>query len=88
METVLQNTHFVFWSAIALIVVVPAVTGALAHYWYRVRRAELDARLKSHMLELGMSAEEIKTVIEADADPKEGSVVVGNAYFNEDRRAS
>ena len=88
MESLAQSDFFVFWSAITLMVVVPAVTGAVAHYWYSTRRAEFDARLKSYMLELGMSAEDIKTVIEAESKSKDGSVVIGNAYYNEEQNAS
>jgi hypothetical protein len=43
--------------------VVAIVTGC----WLEVRRAELTAALKKDMLERGMSAEEIRTVMEAGA---------------------
>jgi hypothetical protein len=35
------------------------------HYWHKVRIAEIAARLKQDMLDRGMSADEIKTVLEA-----------------------
>ena len=38
------------------------VTGS---YWRKVREAEIAAALKRDMLDRGMSAEEIKTVLEA-----------------------
>ena len=37
----------------------------LAIYWYSCHKVDVDARLKSDMLDRGMSAEEIKTVLEA-----------------------
>jgi hypothetical protein len=37
----------------------------LGEIWRRSRKAEIDARLKTDMLDRGMSAEEIKTVLEA-----------------------
>jgi hypothetical protein len=40
----------------------------LAHYWYKIRREEIRGALKQNMLDRGMSAYEIRTVIEAGAD--------------------
>jgi hypothetical protein len=37
----------------------------VAEYWYKIRRAELAAKLKQDMLDRGMSAEEIRTVLDA-----------------------
>jgi hypothetical protein len=37
----------------------------IAICWYKLRNAEIAARLKQDMLDRGMSAEEIKTVLEA-----------------------
>ena len=37
----------------------------LAIYWYSCHKVDVDARLKADMLDRGMSAEEIKTVLEA-----------------------
>jgi hypothetical protein len=34
-------------------------------YWHRIRKAEIAARLKHDMLDRGMSAEEIRIVLEA-----------------------
>jgi hypothetical protein len=41
----------------------------IAHYWYKTRREEIRAGLKQSMLDRGMSAYEIRTVIEAGSDP-------------------
>jgi hypothetical protein len=37
----------------------------IGEFWRRIRKAEIDAKLKTDMLDRGMSAEEIKTVLEA-----------------------
>lgn len=49
----------VFWLSIMLICTVPAV----AHYWYKARKAEADATLKQEMVARGYSAAEILTVV-------------------------
>jgi hypothetical protein len=36
-----------------------------AHYWYEARESENATKLKLDMLDRGMSADEIKTVLEA-----------------------
>jgi hypothetical protein len=36
-----------------------------AHYWYKARESENATKLKLDMLDRGMSADEIKTVLEA-----------------------
>jgi hypothetical protein len=60
-ETILTNSVFIFWASITLICTVPSV----AHYWWKVRRDELDASLKQTMLEQGRSAEEIRNILAA-----------------------
>jgi hypothetical protein len=42
-----------------------AIVSVLAAYWHKVRVAEMDAALKHKMLEQGMSADDIKKVMEA-----------------------
>ena len=39
----------------------------VAHYWYKLRVKQWEMSLKHTMLEKGMSAEEIKSVLEASA---------------------
>jgi hypothetical protein len=53
-----------------LIPIVGIVFGTTTRYLARVRQAELEAGLKQEMLQRGMSAEEIRTVIEASAQRK------------------
>jgi hypothetical protein len=59
---------FGFW---LLVVLVPV----LSNHWYKLRVKQWEMSLKHTMLERGMSAEEIKTVLEAstlDGDKKKG----------------
>jgi len=58
MEQLLQNDSFIFWGALVLMTTVPSAVLC----WQRVRRAEIDAELKRHMIERGMSADEIEPV--------------------------
>lgn len=44
-----------------------ALTAIIATFWYRIRKAEIAASLKQDMLNRGMSAADIKTVLEAGA---------------------
>jgi len=53
-----------------LIPIAGIVFGTTTGYLTRVRRAELEASLKEQMLQRGMSAEEIRTVIEATSHRK------------------
>ncbi len=48
-----------------LVPILGVVFGTLTTYWTRVRLAELKAGLKQDMLQRGMSADDIKLVIEA-----------------------
>ena len=42
-------------------------TSVLAHYWYKLRVKQWEMSLKHTMLERGMSAADIKAVLEASA---------------------
>jgi hypothetical protein len=61
MLDLLHNQSFVMWTAIILICIIPPV----AHYWWKIRSAEIEANLKHDMLQRGMSAEEIQMVLAA-----------------------
>jgi hypothetical protein len=50
-----------FWLVVGLIV----LGVVIANQWRKIRQAEIQAALKQDMLERGMSAEEIKLVLEA-----------------------
>jgi hypothetical protein len=69
MWELLHNGAFVFWAAVVLICTVPTV----AHYWYKARKASLEASLKRRMIDRGMSAEEIRQVLSASADATEAA---------------
>jgi hypothetical protein len=59
------------WLIVAVLVLLAIVFGKTTSYLARVREAELDATLKQEMLQRGMSAEEIRMVIEARSRRKE-----------------
>jgi hypothetical protein len=42
-----------------------AIVGA---FWFHIRKAEIDAALKQDMLNRGMSADDIRTVLDAGTD--------------------
>jgi hypothetical protein len=44
--------------------IIVCVVGTVAHYWYLARKAELDANLKLEMIQRGMSAEDIRLVLQ------------------------
>jgi hypothetical protein len=37
----------------------------IAVYWHKIRKAEIDSRLKMNMLDRGMSVEEMEAVLDA-----------------------
>jgi hypothetical protein len=39
----------------------------IGHFWYELRRTEAESALKQEMLARGMSAEDIRTVLEASS---------------------
>jgi hypothetical protein len=45
---------------------VPAAAAVFAYFWYKLRREEMLTLLKQEMVERGMTADEIRTVIEAN----------------------
>lgn len=58
-DSIFNNSQFIFWTAIALICIVPSI----AHYWWKIRKAELEAALKQQMIQQGMSADEIQKIL-------------------------
>jgi hypothetical protein len=60
-----------------LALALPAATAVVAYFWFKVRREEVQAGLKRAMIERGLSAEEIRIVIEAGAaEVPEGSAAM------------
>jgi len=72
MNELLENP-FVFVLGILLITVAVPV---IAHYWYEMRKHESDAALKHDMLQRGMSAEEIRMVLDIPAKKPGKNVAV------------
>lgn len=62
-----------------LIPILGVIFGTITRHLTTVRLAEIEANLKQEMLQRGMSADEIKTVIEATPRRK------GKSTFQEDR---
>ena len=58
---------FVAVSGGMLIGLLCGLTAIIADSWQKTRRAEIAAALKQDMLNRGMSAEDIRTVLEADS---------------------
>ncbi len=54
------------------------VTAVIAKTWGRIRRAEMEAMLKHKMLDQGMSAEDIKKVLESGTANGCGTRVIIN----------
>ena len=61
MQAIFTNSSFIFWSAIVLMSVVPTI----AHFWWKIRQAEIEATLKRDMLDRGLSVEEIERILAA-----------------------
>ena len=62
-----MNPYFGIACLVALIPICGIVFGTVTHAWQRVRRAEIEAALKHEMIQRGMSADEIRQVLEASA---------------------
>jgi hypothetical protein len=69
-EILQANPWLILIGTIMLVPISGIVFGTVTNYLQKVRLAELDANLKHAMLERGMSADEIKTVLEATAARK------------------
>jgi hypothetical protein len=65
LELIKDNPWLIVVSLAMLIPILGVIFGTVTQYLTQVRQAELEANLKHDMLQRGMSADEIKTVIEA-----------------------
>jgi hypothetical protein len=61
LELILDNNQLLFWGFMAIVIVVPTV----ASLWCKQRIRAWEIGLKHAMIERGMSADEIKTVLES-----------------------
>ncbi len=66
-ELLAENPWLIVVTMALLIPMLGIVFGTVTNYLRKSRQAELDASLKHAMLERGMSAEEIKMVLEASS---------------------
>jgi hypothetical protein len=66
MPEILTNSSLIFWGSITLMATVPVIV----HHWARVRKAEIEASLKHEMIQRGMSADEIVSVLEGKSRKK------------------
>lgn len=74
MWDILRDNPWLIIVGLALLIpIVGIVFGTTTRYLARVRQAELEANLKQDMLQRGMSAEEIRVVIEATSRRDEQS---------------
>src|SRR5262245_47509376 len=64
-----------------------ALFGTISVQWRRVRVAEMEASLKQQMLDKGMSAAEIETVMKASQFPAEGRRVTSTSNSAAERAA-
>jgi hypothetical protein len=63
----------IFWLAIVGGAVFYGVAVAIVQAWRRVRLTEIDAALKQHMLEKGMSPDDIERVVRASSRSSAGA---------------
>jgi hypothetical protein len=61
LEQLLQSPIFIVFAFLTI----TGVASTLAHYWYKVKRVEMETSLKHAMLERGMSADDVQKVMEA-----------------------
>lgn len=70
LEILRDNPYLILIGVVMLVPITAIIFGTMTSYLRRVRQAELEASLKQEMLQRGMSAEEIKLVIEATSQRK------------------
>jgi hypothetical protein len=64
----LNGWGLILFTAVAgglVFLLVSSIAGIVANYLLKIRESDNSTRLKQNMLDRGMSAEEIKTVLEA-----------------------
>jgi len=66
-ELLADNPWLIVVTLALLIPILGIIFGTITSYLRKTRQAELDASLKHAMLERGMSAEEIRMVLEASS---------------------
>jgi len=69
MELLIRNPWLIVVCGGLLIPLSAIIFGTVTGYLRKSRQAELDATLKHEMLQRGMSAEDIRIVLEASSNP-------------------
>jgi hypothetical protein len=64
LATVIGVTVFITVTVVGVVLVLGGVI------WFKLRQEEIRSKLKQEMLDRGMSAEDIKTVLEAGPKPR------------------
>lgn len=75
MPTFVMDANTVFWTFVAAMFLGPM----LANHWYRLRVKQWEMSLKHAMIERGMSAAEIKLVLETTAKDKAAKDLPGKS---------
>jgi hypothetical protein len=75
LSSLLHNDLAIIFTAIVLLTVIPIGMT----YWFKAKKAAMDADLKMKMLELGMSADEIERVLVAESMPDGNNDLRGRA---------
>ncbi len=63
-----DNPWLALCGMIGVVIVASAMVALITDYLRKSHQADMDAWLKHEMLERGLSAEEIKTILEANSD--------------------
>ena len=71
MMTVASTNEFDIAVISIVLPMVVAIVWIIAHQWRKTRVAAYNARLKQLMIERGMSASEIRSVLEAGTEPND-----------------
>ena len=79
LEIIRENPWLIIPCLALLIPILGIIFGSTTKAWSSVRRAEMDAALKQDMLQRGMSADEIRTVLEASSQGRSGKQRCGAA---------
>jgi hypothetical protein len=75
-QTFADNPWLILCALIAGVIVICAAIALITDHIRRSQQAEIDATLKQGMIERGMSAADIKTVLEARSDGEEMRLAV------------
>jgi hypothetical protein len=72
----------IFLGLVAFVIVACTAICLITDYLHKSRQSEIEAWLKLNMLERGMSAEDIRTVLEARTDGEAARLALVNDQFH------